>query len=264
MIPSLVFDRVVELRAGNLPVSNPCVLARRHEVVVSLRVHGPGVLSSIAIGRLSPDGDRLQRVRLVHSAIDTGRLGAEDARLFELPSGRLAAIATTGDPIPRHRLSMLLLDSADDVRDVWHLAPREKNWSPILGGSMRLLFSPEGPVLSLDLAARTISPRPSSLAFSEGLRGGTQIVPHGDGFVSVVHALATSRSGVPGYAHHVVRYDRDLRIRRVSPPFFIEHGLEYAAGLAHWRGGWILSYGANGATPPSAWLGWLPTSALDA
>jgi hypothetical protein len=77
------------------------------------------------------------------------------------------------------------------------------------------------------------------------LRGGSQLVPAGDGWLAVVHEVVIS-SDRRWYLHRFVRFDEGLRIAGVSDPFVISQlGYEFAAGLARFPGSdrLLLSYG---------------------
>jgi hypothetical protein len=235
---------------GSLRFFNPSLLAHRNRLRISIRAFyfpnsSPPIFPSsrIVLGTLD---DSLQMVlpRIVRNIDDRfGPLGAEDARLFELPSGQLGAIATTGGS-PDFALSAIVFDDADDVADVWTVAVRRKNMVPIVDKTVRLLFSPRGPVIALNLSDRRASPDPNTLLWSDSMmRGSAQVVPHPseDGYLSVAHEL--HRSGA-SYTHRWVRYSPELQVTAISKPWILNApGIEYVAGLAWWHGKWLVSYG---------------------
>lgn len=220
---------------------NPSVLVRGDALLVAIREF---------------DGSRTPHSRIVVTSLDTawrvgdarpvscppvGRLGPEDVRLFDLPDGRPAGIATVGESLDWN-LALLVFDSEiTQVVETWRFAGRHKNWSPVLDGSGRLMFAPHGPALSIDVAGRRLATDVSRLRFAAtDMRGGTQLVPRGDGFISITHELRGKC-----YGHRFVRYSKQLEVERVGPPFFFEapEGIEYAAGLAYWQGRWVIAYG---------------------
>ncbi|NDA79149.1 MAG: hypothetical protein EBY07_15530, partial [Actinobacteria bacterium] len=69
------------------------------------------------------------------------------------------------------------------------------------------------------------------------LRGGSQAIRHGDGWLAVVHDVRprqTKFGRMNEYRHRFVRWDRALTSPMVSEPFRLgddELGLEFCAGL---------------------------------
>jgi len=180
--------------------------------------------------------------------------GYEDCRLFVL-GGKLAASATVCDRLPHDKwpkIAVLALSGDGDVVDAAvQPSPRhEKNWMPfVYGGSLHFVYSVD-PLLVLhyDEASRRVQPLPADIgAPGSTIRGGSQLVPYGDGFLAVVHEMLAPG---PRYLHRFVRFDREVRPVRTSEPFFFQQlGIEFCTGLAPVGDEFVLSYGVNDRQP---------------
>ena len=65
------------------------------------------------------------------------------------------------------------------------------------------------------------------------IRGGSQVVPWGTGWLAVVHDVENTNSARI-YRHRFVRWDTDWNLLRISGPFRLgddKFGLEFCAGL---------------------------------
>ena len=173
--------------------------------------------------------------------------GVEDLRLFRANDAWWAS-----GTIRQHRsdglcqIMLLRLDGIDDgaprVID-GRLLPslaagrHEKNWMPIEGDSPSWIWATEPTViLRLDEVTGTLVP--SRAARGEvKLRGGSQVIRRGDGWLAVVHDVRprqTKFGRMNEYRHRFVRWDRALTSPMVSEPFRLgddELGLEFCAGL---------------------------------
>ena len=176
--------------------------------------------------------------------------GYEDCRLFEL-DGRLHASATILDG--NAAIAILEFSADGDVVSA-HIQKsdrHEKNWMPVVqdgiqGAGSRLWFVYSVDplvVLRYDTSSRLVHPTVSEIAGRGGcLRGSSQLRPYGDGFLAVVHQV--HRMPTTTYLHRFVRFDRFLQVIAMSEPFyFVRRGIEFCAGLVHWRGKWVLSFG---------------------
>lgn len=179
-----------------------------------------------------------------------GGLGIEDCRLVQIGS-RLGAIGITGT-LPDFGPTVIVFSS--DLLHV-NVARRigrwSKNWSPVLfGESLRLLYAPWGPVLEFVETDRgpELKTQPPTFEINETmLRGGSQVIPYGSGYLTVTHEIRRDDPG-PRYIHRFVQYHDDLSVRAVSEPFFLENEAtlhlryEYVAGLAVLDDRYVLSY----------------------
>lgn len=193
--------------------------------------------------------------------------GFEDVRLF-VHGGRLWGSATVFDShaqmvvleLEAHRIvSASRQPSAGRHEKNWMPVALERPESPILppgwsptparslspGVWFLYRLEPQPIVLRYDFTAREVRPPLASLEVGKAgtLRGGSQIVPYGDGFVGVVHELHTPPVV---YLHRLVRFDRFLQVVAMSEPFYFDAvGVEFCAGLAAWAGRWVFSFGQS-------------------
>ena len=176
--------------------------------------------------------------------------GYEDCRLFVL-NGKLAASATICDRVvddTRPKIAVLELSEDHDVAQC-HVQPsshHEKNWMPLVeDDALRFVYTMDPMVvLRYDPEARAVTPSaadlPSYLGF---LRGGSQLIAYEGGYLAVVHQVHEGKPA-PTYLHRFVRFDRELRMTRMSEPFYFQElGVEFCAGLAAWNGKFVLSFG---------------------
>lgn len=236
---------------------NPSVCMFRGELRAIIRVQF-GARSLNLLGRINSDWE-LEGEHDV-AILTRGRHnphGYEDCRLFAL-NDRLMASATTSDkrgPIMRASMVVLSFDDAGDIVESFDQSGsserNEKNWMPLVvrgndGDELRFVHS-LNPValLTCDPLAHVVSGIPEVSAH-EPLRGGSQLVQFEDGFLAVVHETHKQHGSEPVYLHRFVRFNRDVRIVALSEPFYFQRlGIEFCAGLAFWRGQWILSFGSR-------------------
>lgn len=180
--------------------------------------------------------------------------GYEDCRIFVWRGG-LAASATVCDRLPHDKwpkIAVLALNGDGNVTQA-HVQPsprHEKNWMPVVhDGALRFVYSVDPlRVLDYDEASQRVRPLPGDVeAPRSAIRGGSQLVPYGDGFLAVVHEVHTAG---PRYFHRFMRFDKDVRLVHTSEPFFFQHlGIEFCAGLAAVGDEFVLSYGVNDREP---------------
>jgi hypothetical protein len=145
----------------------------------------------------------------------------------------------------------------------------EKNWSVVSGESVPefdLIYGPnsiykDGKVTQLELAGKY-----------KNLRGGTQLIPWEDGYLSVWHitrkkltkvfnsrTFSVENPDLRDYTHVFVFHDKDGSIRKVSEEFIFGSGaVEFAAGIIEHKGKLIVSWGHD-----DAWS-WLATITVEA
>ena len=117
----------------------------------------------------------------------------------------------------------------------------EKNWMPIAHTDHHFMYRADEVV---DGAGESIQKYDASIDVGN-LAGGSQVIAVKDGFLAVMHEAAQ----IPGrptrwYSHRFVAFDKDLKIKKVTPPFYLnEKGIEYVSGLALKDDKLILSYG---------------------
>jgi len=247
---------------------NPSVAVHQGQLLASVRVQFRSVPHSRGvIGRIDDDW-QLKDARWMRDydgrpKNPNGRcLGFEDCRLFSW-NGRLAACATVCDRVPNdpyQKLAVLEISDAGDVMHV-HVQPsrrQEKNWMPLVqDDKLKFVYSFDPYVIvEYDATHHRVHPSATDLPMpASTIRGGSQLVPYGDGYLAVVHTVHAPQ--VPRaknvYMHQLALFDRDARPVRRSEPFYFEHhGLEFCAGLALWRDTVVLSYGVSDRYPKLA------------
>jgi predicted GH43/DUF377 family glycosyl hydrolase len=134
----------------------------------------------------------------------------------------------------------------------------EKNWSVVAGESVPefdLVYGPNsvyknGKVNQLKPAGKY-----------KNLRGGTQLIPWEDGYLSVWHitrkkhtnvfnsrTFSMERPDLRDYTHVFVLHNKDGSIRKVSEEFIFGSGVvEFAAGIIEHNGNVIISWGHDDA-----------------
>lgn len=192
--------------------------------------------------------------------------GFEDCRLYSSGDDfhASATVRDLGDG--RCEQSMLRFDRDWKVVDVHVVRDYEhdkaqKNWMPILGQPGHFLYLCD-PTTVIDCKPEKTVERFRITDLDENLtelRGGSQVIPHGDGFLCLVHEVAFTPERV--YLHRFVRLTEKLEIRSVSEPFYFHtKGIEFAAGLARDGDRLVASFGVNDA---SAHLAFFAVDAVD-
>jgi hypothetical protein len=147
----------------------------------------------------------------------------------------------------------------------------EKNWMPVVledgenGEVLNLVYSVD-PLVVVAYDKRSKKTEPPVLDIPElasVTRGGTQLIPWQDGWVSLVHqvhmvAMGDDPNGkkIPPkgvYVHRFVTFNRNVtEVTKIGGAFHFRHvGIEFAAGLATLGGRYFVSYGVNDR---QAWL----------
>lgn len=192
--------------------------------------------------------------------------GIEDCRLFVMDNS-LWAVATYGQggstQLARgssakkigHALAKMVIGRLDpngnfEFGCIQESPRHEKNWSPIVDqvdgkDRLRFLYAVNAPVVTVWDGSRAMPPA-AELAESTGhLRGGSQVIPYKDGWLTVAHGVANTKGKM--YTHRFVSYDKGLTSAKEGRPFYFQHrGCEFCAGMARLPGGdFALSYGVT-------------------
>jgi glycosyltransferase involved in cell wall biosynthesis len=189
-------------------------------------------------------------------------LGFEDLRPF-VWNGEFWATATLRDQNPEAWCEVALCRLAQEagairLTDYRILRPageqrHEKNWMVApMGEDICFIYS-IAPTVILNAQAQTLSEQQVQWA-GEHLRGSTQAIPFGSGWLAVSHEHVPAGKA-RHYTHRFLWFDRSRTLRRISMPFILQReGVEFAAGLAWHPDGkrLILSFGVADA---ESWLG---------
>ena len=194
--------------------------------------------------------------------------GYEDCRLWVAPDGSFRASCTVRDaPDSDGRCEMAILDldaawrvvRVDPIRD-YEGDKTQKNWMPIAGRPGSFLYLCHPTVVIDRRAQGTVETHRSEPAeHLADLRGGSQVIPHGDGWLAITHEVAMCPQRV--YLHRFVRFDANFRVTAVSDPYyFLRIGIEFCAGLARDGQRLVASFGVNDA---SAHLAFFTVESVD-
>ena len=243
---------------------NPSIAVHRGALWATVRVQFRAVPHSRAVLGVIDDRWSLTQARWMRDMSSATRhmgahcIGFEDCRLFSW-RGRLFASATVCDRVandPTAKLAVLDINDEGNVSAVHTQRSRrqEKNWMPFVQGDrLRFIYSYDPcTVLDYDPDAHEVRPAVDGVPPGVALRGSSQLIPYGQGYLGVVHSVhAPSRPrGKNVYMHRFARFDRHLHTLGTSPPFFFEHhGIEFCAGLAEWGGAFVLAYGFDNREP---------------
>lgn len=143
-----------------------------------------------------------------------------------------------------------------------HQLTHEKNWMPWRCSDELQFLASCDPSQVRDPYGKLISESrpPASLAH---FRGGSQVIPFGDGWLAVVHEVSIAGSART-YLHRFIKLDRAGTVLGISPRhFLLRKGIEFVAGLAwHPNGEQLLvSFGVNDA---ESWLATISSSDIEA
>lgn len=248
---------------GGWQVFNPSVLERYGHLLVSLRLFHPAVWTAagsagcaLVLGQVGPG-----ITGLASQDVHRARGGeVEDARLFQDAQGVgfVAGVTARGK-------STMHVGRLDERGDVCALAPIpspraiEKNWMPesTSEDGLRLVYTC-APLQTAFFRDGVMAPAPADMpGFDpaqrghDGMRGGSQLVRDGQGYLAVVH----ERTAHLGYVHRFARFDAALSRVAFGRPWVLQHwGIEFVAGLARHEGKWVLAYGI---ADRQAWLSWV-------
>ena len=137
----------------------------------------------------------------------------------------------------------------------------EKNWAVRVDGKQLAVVYNHHPAESYELAPAR---RRLHIGHFQGLdkwSGGSQLIRHGEGWVSVVHQRRKDRNRVY-YTHRLVRYDDNLAPTHAGREFYFRgNQVEFCAGLVQHGDDFVLSFGVKDR---EAWLVRLVREEFDA
>jgi glycosyltransferase involved in cell wall biosynthesis/predicted GH43/DUF377 family glycosyl hydrolase len=206
--------------------------------------------SALHVRNVSPIGDGAGGPPRYPSRVQ----GYEDCRLIQL-GGCWFATATVRDRNPDERCEIVLLElDGTEIAGVSILtgpAPfqHQKNWMPfVMGAELGFVYGCAPTiVLRLDRSTGTVDEiaRNPAPRYAADLRGGSQGLWVGDGFLFVVHEVWPEDRG-RSYTHRFVLLDESYRLTGISPRFrFVSRGVEFCAGLARRGDDLLLSFGVG-------------------
>lgn len=128
----------------------------------------------------------------------------------------------------------------------------EKNWTPILDKPFHFIKWHNGTeVAYYDIENKTttsIITHPWRDLGCADLRGGSQVIPYKDYYISLVHITylfkspAGRKDGV--YRHRFVIFDKDFNIVKVSSEFsFLGGDVEFSIGMCHYNDSFLITFG---------------------
>lgn len=266
------FNPTIMVHGGDLigvvRSSNYDIVDGRHYVMPDVD-HGTIRTQNILV-RFAPDltvASHQQIAGPEYPQTDYPVVGLEDCRLRTTAAG-VGVSATIRNAAPwtdgRCRIGTADLDVESAtltnlrVLDGIHMQEHEKNWMPIEGrGGWLYACSHGGHVVTVDdhpdlPGGYQVARRSAAPPIAGRFRGGSQLVPAGDGWLGLVHEVAFFGDR-RAYEHRWVWFDAALRLRRMSPWFAFQakQQIEFSAGLARHAGRLVVSYGVRDA---EAWL----------
>ena len=265
---------------------NPSVCTVDGELVVIVRVLYRHETINYA-ARVADDWELEEIVRVDARPFGRGDLKGyvqvEDMRIFHWRD-RLWAIAAVHDGMrPPSAIRQALLELNRDGSEVLnayvqHSTRHEKNWMPIVDGdTLRLVYSTEPLItMTINSAYRAVPGAPSTHQATGHVRGGSQLIPWGGGWLGIVHQVYKPPQDVPChnrllsdfwvapaphpisgdakivYIHRFALFDRKLEeVVYGKPWYWRTPGIEFCAGLTRWRDRLVASFGV---ADKEAWL----------
>jgi hypothetical protein len=186
-------------------------------------------------------------------------VGLEDARIFEWDE-KLFICGVRRDTTPngQGRMELCEIEVRDDsVVELsrFRIPPPndpnsycEKNWMPILDRPYHFVKwgnpTEVVEVFPNDKTSKTVS-LSQPIPLPRDLRGGSQVIPWGDLYISVTHEVDLFNSEVGRkdavYKHRFIVWDKEFNIVKHSRDFSIMNGhVEFAVGLCHYGNGELL------------------------
>ena len=127
----------------------------------------------------------------------------------------------------------------------------EKNWMPVIDMPYHFVkWTNPTEVVKVDPETNTSE----TVLLKEGvgefqnLRGGSQIIPYGDGRICIIHECDLWKNKLEQkdakYTHRLVMWDKEWNIKHISEPFsFMDGEIEFCCGLAEYQGNLLITFG---------------------
>lgn len=230
----------------------------------AILTEGTIVQSKIWFARLAEDAKTIVSLKPVKLSANVKlNRGAEDARLFWRDGGWKFTATIMEPHTPVGRMTYWHFDEKTMNATLLKIYPGrhpervEKNWIPAAdgGGDFDYIYGPN--IVVKDDNFVEVGPRDNL----PPLRGGSQLLPDGDGYLSVCHITSPADptkmvfsnktfTMVPSrarkYEHLFVRYDKSGKVVALSPTFtFDMEDVEYVAGMTRRGDDLVLSFGVD-------------------
>jgi hypothetical protein len=188
------------------------------------------------------------RSLVFRNGLEDGRLIRHNGRLFALYSG----LFQTNGAVVVQKNTMVLWDLDSGEYKSFPTGRREKNWMPFVHDGDLYALTSTCPFQVLNLTGtKTLEGRGLDSFWS----GSSQFIPHGTGYLGVVHRHESKTPWCRDYVHAFVYMDENFNLD-LSPPFrFLGKGVEFCAGIERHSDELCLSFGVH---DEEAYLLWLP------
>lgn len=181
--------------------------------------------------------------------IVSDKVGLEDCRLVKWKNQMY--LSGTRRDFNTGGMGRIMLSAINEDKDCWYESGYwliegtcndnnfcEKNHQPILDKPLHYIAS-NNPIFVYKVNTdtnRIISVKGNTRLAGCNLlgciRGSSQIVPFGDKYYSIVHHSNTDETGQHHYLHHIVTYDKDFNVLKISDGFKFEGKIiEFCCGM---------------------------------
>lgn len=170
--------------------------------------------------------------------------GFEDCRFLGDRASATVCDFASGDAKGRREIVLLTIDgdaitAARPLRSGQWAQRHQKNWMPIVDRPGEFIYS-ISPLVIIDADNLPVGDLPCGR-----LRGGSQVISVGTGYLCIVHDVTFSGSSRT-YLHRFVQLNRFLEVVGMSDVFyFVKRGIEFCAGLARDGSRLIASFGVD-------------------
>jgi len=184
--------------------------------------------------------DQLLYPHLENKVFENTSFGFEDSRIF-VWNDKLWSLSTARS-LSEHNLHQMVLSEIElnnnstrflncKIISPQSVPPRhEKNWMPAIRQNQLFFVYFHDPYIVLNSEGKAIISIEKSIPTQ--FRGGAQLIPLLEGYLSVVHEVVKINFHKKVYFHRFVFYDKSLILKSFSDPFYLfSKGIEFVAGL---------------------------------
>lgn len=203
------------------------------------------------------DEDTLKEI-IVHNVKENISRGLEDPRIFWDGTSYCISSTYLEKDCLEAKISKIRIKSLEDPEVLSieiYPSPNnqvEKNWMPVKD-TESFVYDYCSVVTNGKMIKHNVNKKYDSF------RGGSQIIPLGDGTsIGVIHEVYpvvvrgfnavtfSSSTKVRNYNHRFVRYDKNLKPIQCSDNFiFVKEGIEFASGISPTKDGFVISFGRS-------------------